>query len=127
MAETVDFTFPYRGVHRGTAYEAQPEFTTDDALLGLKSTALKLGEASPKWIAGFYALAALGITAAGLTGGLGWHFAVFMIPAYIHLALQLRGWDMDDGPDCLKRFKSNRNFGLLVLVAIAASCLATSV
>lgn len=29
--QVVDFPFPYKGIHRGTAYENQPEFTTDDA------------------------------------------------------------------------------------------------
>lgn len=95
----------------------------DDALLGLKSTALKLGRQSPKWVAGFYILAWTGISAAGLVAGLGPIFVLLMLSAGAQLVWQVSGWDMDDGPDCLQRFKSNRNFGLLVLAAILVAVL----
>jgi 4-hydroxybenzoate polyprenyltransferase len=41
----------------------------DDELLGLKSTALRFGRATKAWLSGFYALAWLGITVAGLLAG----------------------------------------------------------
>lgn len=93
----------------------------DDALLGLKSTALKLGETSPKWVAGFYILTWLGIVTAGLAAGLDPVFAGLMLPAGAQLFWQVRTWHMDDGPNCLRRFKSNRDFGLLVWAAILLS------
>jgi 4-hydroxybenzoate polyprenyltransferase len=58
----------------------------DDALIGLKSTALKLGSATPRWLAGFFA-AALGLVAlagwlagAGLPSTIsGWRRRAFML------------------------------------------------
>src|SRR5262245_62712123 len=41
----------------------------DDALVGLKSTALKFGEATPRWLAGLYAGAVVLWGAAGLLAG----------------------------------------------------------
>jgi 4-hydroxybenzoate polyprenyltransferase len=93
----------------------------DDALVGVKSTALRLGAASRTWICGFYALAALGLLAslslAGLGGG--WPTALLGLAA-LHLAWQAAAWRPDDPADCLAKFRSNRWFGWIVLAAVLA-------
>ncbi|HBT43203.1 MAG TPA: hypothetical protein DEB21_14700 [Rhodospirillaceae bacterium] len=40
--------------------------------------------------------------------------------AGLHLTWQVRSLDLDNAKVCLARFKSNRDFGLIVLAAIIA-------
>ncbi|CAK0741810.1 4-hydroxybenzoate octaprenyltransferase [uncultured Gammaproteobacteria bacterium] len=97
----------------------------DDARIGVKSTALRLGRASPAWIGGFYGLALALMVVAGLSAGRGWVFVAGIAVAGGQLAWQVRGWDQDQPADCLVRFKSNRWFGWLVLAAIIVSGMAS--
>jgi 4-hydroxybenzoate polyprenyltransferase len=90
----------------------------DDALLGLKSTALRFGRATKAWLAGFYVLAWLGITTAGLLAGAEIVFLLGMGAAGAHLFWQVATLDIDDPENCLRRFRSNRDFGLIVFAAI---------
>lgn len=90
----------------------------DDALLGLKSTAIKFGRATKIWLSGFYALAWVAITAAGLLAGAEIVFLLGMGAAGAHLFWQVATLDIDDPDNCLRRFRSNRDFGLIVFAAI---------
>jgi 4-hydroxybenzoate polyprenyltransferase len=90
----------------------------DDGLLGLKSTALKFGRATKVWLAGLYAVAWLAITAAGVLANAGLIFLIGMVLAGAQLAWQVATLDIDDAENCLTRFHSNREFGLIVLGAI---------
>lgn len=90
----------------------------DDALIGVKSTARRLGEHSRHWVAGFYAgafaLLALGYLLAGV--GLS---GVLLLAAAAHMVWQVRTWDMNDPANSLRMFRSNRDFGLILLLATA--------
>lgn len=90
----------------------------DDALLGLKSTALRFGRATRAWLSGFYALAWLGITLAGVLSGAEIVFLLGMGAAGAHLLWQVATLDIDDPENCLKRFRSNRDFAAIVFGAI---------
>ena len=90
----------------------------DDALLGLKSTALKFGRATKIWLAGLYALAWLGITLAGMLAGAEIVFLLGMGAAGAHLFWQVATLNIDDPANCLKRFRSNRDFGAIIFAAI---------
>lgn len=90
----------------------------DDDLIGLKSTALKFGRATKPWLGLLYALAWLAITAAGLMAQSGTAFLLIMMAAAAQLGWQISTLDIDDPENCLKRFRSNRDFGLIVLGAI---------
>ena len=92
----------------------------DDARIGVRSTARRLGEQSRRWIGGFYGAALFGIGAAGLTAGLNPLFLIGLVAAAAQLGWQLGTWNTEDPADCLLRFKSNRWFGWLVLGAIVA-------
>ena len=92
----------------------------DDALLGLKSTALRFGGATPRWLAGFYAGAIILWGAAGLLAGAGVVFLLALGLIALQLAWQIRTLDMDDAGNCLARFKSNRLVGWLLLAGLAA-------
>ncbi|OAN45604.1 4-hydroxybenzoate octaprenyltransferase [Paramagnetospirillum marisnigri] len=92
----------------------------DDALIGVKSTALALGDATPKWLWLFYGAALALMASAGASAGLGWAFWPGMALAGAHLVWQIVRVDIHDAADCLAKFKSNRHFGWLVLAAIIA-------
>ena len=90
----------------------------DDVLVGIKSTALKFGDASPQWVTFFY-MATIVLTAlAGWLAGLNWTFYPALLPAAAQLAWQVVTLDIHDPKNCLVRFKSGRDFGLLLFAAI---------
>ncbi len=89
----------------------------DDELIGIKSSALLLGEKSRNWVAGFYAATMALLVLAGIAVEADWlYFALLVLPALIAMN-NVRNWNMDDPADSLKRFKANRDFGILVLFA----------
>lgn len=92
----------------------------DDALIGVKSSARRLGAATIPWLWLFYgaALALLGV--AGWLAGMAMSFYMVLSLAGAHLAWQVRTLDPDAPESCLARFRSNREFGLLVFVALLA-------
>jgi 4-hydroxybenzoate polyprenyltransferase len=90
----------------------------DDALIGLKSTALKFGDNTKIWLAGFYAAAWTGIVLAGMLAGAEIVFLLGMGAAAAQLFWQVATIDIDDPENCLQRFRSNRDFGLIVFAAI---------
>jgi len=90
----------------------------DDDLIGLKSTALRFGRATKPWLAFLYGLAWLAITAAGLMANAGTAFLLGMMVAAAHLAWQVSTLNIDDPENCLRRFRSNRDFAAIVLGAI---------
>ena len=92
----------------------------DDILVGVKSSALALGDATPRWLRIFYSLALTLIATAGALADLDWPFYLLLTAAGAHLAWQAAGVDIDDSADCLAKFKSNRVFGWIVLAAIIA-------
>ncbi|WP_395674363.1 4-hydroxybenzoate octaprenyltransferase [Inquilinus sp.] len=93
----------------------------DDARIGLKSTARLFGGAARRWVAGFYVLTVLGIGAAGLAAGLApLPFLLLLAVGAAQLAWQIARLAPDQPADCLAKFKSNRWFGLIVLVGLIA-------
>jgi 4-hydroxybenzoate polyprenyltransferase len=90
----------------------------DDALIGMKSTALKFGKATRGWLVLFYSVAWSLITLAGVAAGAETMFLVGMLAAGAQLAWQVVTLNINDAENCLKRFRSNREFGLIVLAAI---------
>ncbi len=96
----------------------------DDALVGVKSSALRLGAATPRWLWGFYGATLLLLGLAGALAGLGPGFYAGLALAAAHFAWQVTSLDLDDPRSCLIRFRSNRDVGLLVLLAILAGQIA---
>jgi 4-hydroxybenzoate polyprenyltransferase len=90
----------------------------DDARVGIKSTALLFGEATLPWVALFYSIAILFLMLTGVSAGLGKGYYIVLTGATLFAALQLFLWRHDEPANCLQRFKSNRDFGLIVLAAI---------
>jgi 4-hydroxybenzoate polyprenyltransferase len=103
-------------IHYDTIYAHQD--SEDDALVGLKSTALLFGERTKPALALFSTLAVLLIALAGATAGAGAVFAVGLAAFAMHLAWQIRTIDIADQMLCLRLFKSNRDAGLILFVAL---------
>jgi 4-hydroxybenzoate polyprenyltransferase len=78
----------------------------DDALIGIKSTALLFGPRTKPMLALFYGLAVGLIGLSGLLAGA--------------LAWQIVRLDIDDPDQCLRLFKSNRDAGLILFAGMLA-------
>jgi len=89
----------------------------DDALVGIRSSALKLGAHVLGGVAAFYAAAlALWALAFWLLRP-DWVALLALLPMAFHLAWQVATLDRDDGASALARFRSNRMAGLLMALA----------
>jgi len=90
----------------------------DDALVGIKSTARLFGDHSRPFLAVCYSVTALLLALAGGLAGLSaWALVVFL-PGLWLLARQIRVLDINDQALCLALFKANREFGLVVGLAV---------
>ncbi|SMH50146.1 4-hydroxybenzoate octaprenyltransferase [Maritimibacter sp. HL-12] len=102
----------------------------DDALIGVKSTALLFGDATLPWLRGFLIATVVLMTLAivmafapgrsvlALTAALGG--AWFM---GWHMAWQLRVLDTEDPDTCLRLFRANRDAGLIPVLFLATATL----
>jgi 4-hydroxybenzoate polyprenyltransferase len=92
----------------------------DDALIGVRSSARRLGAATPGWLWGFYGATLALVAAAAWSMMLGPGFHLLLLVAVGHFAWQIRTLDIDDPRSCLRRFRSNRELGLVICLAILA-------
>jgi 4-hydroxybenzoate polyprenyltransferase len=92
----------------------------DDALIGIKSTALLFGARTRPMLALFYALAVILIGIAGALAGGGALFFAGLAAFAAHLCWQIVRLDIDDAALCLRLFKSNRDAGLILFGAMLA-------
>ena len=92
----------------------------DDALVGVRSTALLFGRRTTHWIAGFYCAALVMFIGAGLRADMNVLYYVGVGLGATQFAWQIVKLDIDDPQDCLAKFKSNKWLGLVIAVALAA-------
>ena len=90
----------------------------DDALVGVKSSARRLGDKAPQGVAAFYAVAVLLWASAIWSVRPHWLALVALAPAAIHLANQALRTDPKDGDGALRLFRSNRTAGFLVFLGM---------
>ncbi|MEA2974947.1 MAG: 4-hydroxybenzoate polyprenyltransferase [Alphaproteobacteria bacterium] len=86
----------------------------DDALAGLKSTALLFGPRTKLALALFYSAAVVLIGLAGWSAGAGFVFALGLCLFAAHLAWQVWRLDINNPDLCLGLFRSNRDAGLIL-------------
>ncbi len=91
----------------------------DDVLIGVKSTALRLGDRTKMWLWFFYGIQTACAGVAGWIAGLAWPFYVGLAVSAGQLAWQARNVDIASSSDCLAKFKSNSHYGLILFAAIA--------
>jgi 4-hydroxybenzoate polyprenyltransferase len=99
----------------------------DDALIGIKSTALLFRERTKPMLAVFYALAVALIAWAGFSAGGGLIFALGLLVFAAHLVWQIARLDVDDPVNCLAVFKSNRDAGLILFAGLVLDAVAPRV
>jgi 4-hydroxybenzoate polyprenyltransferase len=90
----------------------------DDALIGIKSTALLFGARTKPMLALFYTFAVLLISAAGVAAGAGLFFKLGLLAFAAHLVWQIARLDIADPDNCLKVFKSDRDAGLILFAGL---------
>jgi 4-hydroxybenzoate polyprenyltransferase len=94
----------------------------DDAQIGVKSSALALGERTRPFLFIVYGATAALWGAAG--SGLGWPFWAALALVAVHLFWQAARVRLDDPWDCLVKFRANRFVGWLLLLGVVAAKLA---
>jgi 4-hydroxybenzoate polyprenyltransferase len=90
----------------------------DDTLIGVKSTALRLGKDTRPWLLGFDAAMLVLLVLAGAQAGLSWIYYLALLALAAHLKWQQADVDLDDPKDCLAKFRSNRVIGWILLAGI---------
>lgn len=95
----------------------------DDVLIGVKSTALQFGENTRGWLIGFFVLALVSIDAALWLAGASFIAHMGVALAALHAAWQIKRFEMNNSALCLRLFKSNREFGLIIASFLFLDCL----
>jgi len=90
----------------------------DDALVGVKSSALRLGDKAPLGIGVSYLIAVVLWGASLWSVRPDWIALLSLAPAALHLANQALRADPKDAELALRLFRSNRTCGLLVFLAM---------
>jgi 4-hydroxybenzoate polyprenyltransferase len=96
----------------------------DDALIGIKSTALLFRDKTKPMLAVFYTLAVALLAVAGWGASAGIAFSIGLLAFATHLSWQIRRIDIGDPDSCLRVFKSNRDAGLILFAAMIVDQLA---
>jgi 4-hydroxybenzoate polyprenyltransferase len=92
--------------------------TEDDALIGVKSTALLFGARTKPMLALFFAIAVALIGVAGYMAGGGVVLAIGLAAFAAHLAWQIARLDIAKPDVCLAVFKSDRDAGLILFAGM---------
>ena len=90
----------------------------DDALVGVRSSARRLGDKAPLGVGICYSIAVVLWGLAIWQVRPDWVALVTLVPAALHLAWQAVRADPNDGDLALRLFRSNRACGLLVFLAM---------
>jgi 4-hydroxybenzoate polyprenyltransferase len=103
-------------IHYDTIYAHQDR--EDDALVGLKSTALLFAERTKPALAVFSTSAVVLIALAGYAAGGGFIFTLGLAAFAAHLVWQIARIDIASPDSCLAMFRSNRDAGLILFAAM---------
>lgn len=101
----------------------------DDALIGVKSTALLFGKDTATWLRRFLVATVLLMAAAVILAAKDAHPVAVLIALLapwamgVHMTWQLRKLDTEDGAGLLRLFRSNRDAGLIPLPFFAVALL----
>ena len=90
----------------------------DDALIGVKSSALKLGRHTKLALVGFYGATLACLAGVGMLGGMSVLFWPALGVVAYHLAWQIYRLNIDDPENCLYLFRLNRDTGLIIGASI---------
>jgi 4-hydroxybenzoate polyprenyltransferase len=102
-----------------TIYAMQDQ--RDDSIIGVRSTARRFGDKPRRWLALFAGAALLCWAIAGILAHLQPIYYAGLALIALHFVWQIAFIKPEDPADCLARFKSNAQVGLLLTVAIVAA------
>jgi len=98
----------------------------DDAIVGVRSTALLFGDKTRYWLILFYGAATLCFGLAFILADARLFAFAGLLAGLLHLAWQAIRLDIDNGDDCLRLFKSNKTYGLILLAGLVADTVMTA-
>jgi 4-hydroxybenzoate polyprenyltransferase len=90
----------------------------DDLMVGLKSTAIRFGDDTITWLGAFYAGAVVLWLAAGFLAGTHLIYFTAVVLASLQMAWQVMTLDIRDPHNCLRRFRSNRDVGMVIFLGL---------
>ena len=91
----------------------------DDEIIGLKSTSIKFKGSAKKFLISCYSILLILFMLGGYFMKFHYSYFLLMIIPFIHLFFyQIKMFDPNNPLSCLKAFKSNNYFGLLILINI---------
>lgn len=92
----------------------------DDLMLGLKSTAIRFGADTMAWVGAAYGGAIVLWLLAGFFAGTHLIFFTAVVLISLQMAWQVMTLNTADPDNCLKRFRSNRDVGLMFFLGLVA-------
>lgn len=91
---------------------------SDDLIIGVRSTAIRFGSNTQKWLTGFSALMVTSLLTAGAMADQSFpYFAAVGVTAAL-LRNQVSTLKIDNPEDCRQKFLDNRHLGLLIFLGI---------
>ena len=90
----------------------------DDAVIGLRSTALRFGNDTGTWLSCLYAAAVMCWLIAALAASASWPVFVALLLVALQMVWQIATLDTKNPANCLERFKSNRIVGWLFFLGL---------
>ncbi|KAM7155746.1 4-hydroxybenzoate polyprenyltransferase, mitochondrial isoform 2-T2 [Molossus nigricans] len=90
----------------------------DDALVGVKSTALRFGENTKQWLSGFSVAMLSALSLVGVNTGQTLPYYTALAAVGAHLTHQIFTLDIHRPEDCWDKFASNRTIGLIIFLGI---------
>jgi len=105
-------------LHYDTIYAHQDK--TDDLFVGVKSTALRLGNETKLWLRAFSIGMITHLITAGLSVDQTWPYYLGLIGVGYHLHKQIETVNLSKSTSCWNVFASNRTTGLMILATILA-------
>ncbi|KAH9496318.1 Para-hydroxybenzoate--polyprenyltransferase, mitochondrial precursor (PHB:polyprenyltransferase) [Bulinus truncatus] len=102
-----------------TIYAHQDKY--DDMLIGVKSTAIRLGEQTKPWMIAFITGMTTGLTATGLLSEMTWPYYTAVGITAARLIQQIYTVRLDNADDCAKAFRGNFYLGAVMFLGIIFS------
>lgn len=90
----------------------------DDLVLGLKSTAITLGDKTHPILSLFFLVMILALVAGGFEEDLKWPYHLSLAIVTGHIFWQLKKLDINNSSICLQLFKANQWIGLIIFIGI---------
>ena len=103
-------------LHYDTIYAHQDR--RDDRKIGVRSTAVRLGEGTTRFLIVSSTVCVGSLAIAGHAADVSPAYFLGLSGAAAHLGWQVRSANLADPADCLRIFASNRDFGAIVLASI---------